>query len=264
MFVKTSISAWRKRKIISIPLFTQSIILKILPLNLAYTAFRSLASPVFVKVNNFVAVLEVSTVKSVPMTILFPDTFHMFSQTSPKLRRTRIPLKTDVKCFKYSLKWKGWLCKSALSLDRRALNSALEVFFRLKRRKLIFTNIVSFRSLDETRVVEGGSFKVDFDLDPVVWWMKNEMRIIFITVRTSARENLEGVITGYWSRKAPNKLGIVNFITSKHYGDKILPLQSTLKTLENSFAAGRQRPLTSDQIFWRPIEETKFGSESRV
>lgn len=160
MFVKTSISAWRKRKIISIPLFTRSVILKILPLNLAYTAFCSLASPVFVNVNNFVAVLEVSTVKSVPMTILFPDTFHMFSQTSPKLRRTRIPLKTDVKCFKYSLKWKGWLCKSALSLDRRALNSALEVFFRLKRRKLIFTNIVSFRSLNETRVVEGDSFKV--------------------------------------------------------------------------------------------------------
>ena len=137
-------------------------------------------------------------------------------------------------------------------------------FFRLKRRKLIFTNIVSFRSLDETRVVEGGSFKVDFDLDPVVWWINNEMGIIFSTVRTSARENLGGVKTGYWSRKAPNKLGIVNFITSKHYGDKILPLQSTLKTLENSFAAGRQRPLTSDQIFWRPIEETKFGSESGV
>ena len=92
--------------------FTQSILLKLSPLNLVYTACCSLASPVFVKVNNFVAVLEVSTVKSVPITILFPDAFHMFSQTSPRLRRTRTPLKTNVKCFKYSIKWKGWLSKS--------------------------------------------------------------------------------------------------------------------------------------------------------
>lgn len=104
-----------REKSISIPLFYTINTLKILPLNLVYTVFCSLAPPVFVKVNNFVAVLEVSTVKSVPTSILFPDAFHMFSQTFPKSRRTRIALKTDVKCFKYSLKWKGWLSKSKIA-----------------------------------------------------------------------------------------------------------------------------------------------------
>ena len=104
-----------REKSISIPLFYTINTLKILPLNVVYTGFFSLSSPNSVNVNNFVALL-VSTVKSIPTSIVFfSDAFHMFSQTSPKSRRTRIALKTDVKCFKYSLKWKEWLSKSKVA-----------------------------------------------------------------------------------------------------------------------------------------------------
>ena len=63
-----------------------------LPLNLTYTGAWSLVWPDGVKVNNVVAVAVVSTVRSVPTTMLFPAAFHMFWHTSPKSRRTRIPL----------------------------------------------------------------------------------------------------------------------------------------------------------------------------
>ena len=73
------------------------------------------------------------------------------------------------------------------------------------------------------------------------------------------------MIIGFWSREAPYKLDIIDFITSRHCGNRIFALGSTLETLKNSLAAGRQRPLAADQFFfWRPIEKTKFGLERRV
>ena len=62
------------------------------------------------------------------------------------------------------------------------------------------------------------------------------------------------MIIGYWSPGI--NLAIVNFITSKHCDNRILSLESTLKTSGNSLAAKRQRSLSA--------EETDFGSESRV
>ena len=49
----------------------------LLPLNAAYTVDWSLASPVAVNVNKFVAEVG-STFKSVPITMLFPAASHMF------------------------------------------------------------------------------------------------------------------------------------------------------------------------------------------
>ena len=63
------------------------------PLNFVYTGWLSLVIPGDVRLNNCVAVAEVSTARSVPTTMLLPAAAHISWQTPPKSRRTLIPLR---------------------------------------------------------------------------------------------------------------------------------------------------------------------------